>query len=84
MRPITEIDVYRRFYELGLYASGGVAISGIATAEPPTGAAGAGSFSRAEAAAETVTPAERDGIARLGDALDFAGQSGSNAWGLGS
>ncbi|MCC2662988.1 MAG: hypothetical protein K0S35_910 [Geminicoccaceae bacterium] len=84
VRPITEIDVYRRFYELALYASGGVAISGIANAQPPSGAASAGSFSRAETAAETVTAAERDRIARLGAALDFAGESGSNAWGLGS
>jgi acyl-homoserine-lactone acylase len=34
VRPITEIDVYRRFYQLALLASGGVAIDGIGGAEP--------------------------------------------------
>ena len=85
VRPITEIDVYRRFYELGLYASSGVAISGITNAQPPTPAAGAAAFERDRAAADEVTPAERDGIAELGEALDFGGgEIGSNAWALGS
>jgi acyl-homoserine-lactone acylase len=35
VRPITEIDVYRRFYELALLASSGVAIEGIGAAQPP-------------------------------------------------
>ena len=39
--PITEIDAYRRFYQLGLLASQGVAIDGIADAQPPTGAGAA-------------------------------------------
>lgn len=34
--PITEIDVYRRFYQLALLASQGVAIDGIGGAAPPT------------------------------------------------
>jgi acyl-homoserine-lactone acylase len=34
VRPITEMDAYRRFYQLGLIASQGVAIDGIAAAEP--------------------------------------------------
>jgi acyl-homoserine-lactone acylase len=33
--PITEIDAYRRFYQLALLASSGVAIDGIAGAQPP-------------------------------------------------
>jgi len=33
--PITEIDVYRRFYQLALLASSGVAIDGIGGAQPP-------------------------------------------------
>ena len=49
VRPITEIDVYRRFYELGLYASSGVAIS-VTNAQPPAAAAGA-AFERDRAAA---------------------------------
>ena len=84
VRPITEIDVYRRFYELALYASSGVAISGITNAQPPAPAAGAAAFERDRAAAAEVTPAERDGIAKLGEALDFGGEIGSNAWALGS
>jgi acyl-homoserine-lactone acylase len=81
--PISEIDAYRRFYELALYASGGVAIDGIANAQPPAGGASAASFARARDAAETVTPAERDGIEELGKALDFGDDTGSNAWALG-
>ena len=33
--PIKEIDVYRRFYQLALLASSGVAIDGIGGAQPP-------------------------------------------------
>ncbi|MCW2601534.1 MAG: hypothetical protein JWM02_3363 [Frankiales bacterium] len=33
---ITEIDAYRRFYQLALLASSGVAINGIGAAQPPT------------------------------------------------
>ena len=33
--PITEIDAYRRFYQLALLASSGVAIDGIGSAQPP-------------------------------------------------
>ncbi|MGB8649293.1 MAG: penicillin acylase family protein [Mycobacteriales bacterium] len=34
--PITEIDVFRRFYQLAMLASSGVAIDGIGGAQPPT------------------------------------------------
>jgi acyl-homoserine-lactone acylase len=34
--PIEEIDAYRRFYQLALLASSGVAIDGIGAAQPPT------------------------------------------------
>lgn len=36
VNPITETQVYRRFYQLALLASSGVAIDGIAEAAPPT------------------------------------------------
>lgn len=36
VRPIEEIDAYRRFYQLALLASAGVAIDGIGGAQPPT------------------------------------------------
>ena len=35
VRPISELDAYRRFYQLGILASQGVAIDGIAQAQPP-------------------------------------------------
>lgn len=35
VREIDEIDAYRRFYQLALLASGGVAINGIGGAQPP-------------------------------------------------
>lgn len=35
VKPIEEIDAYRRFYQLALLASGGVAIDGTASAQPP-------------------------------------------------
>ena len=36
VKPIEEIDAYRRFYQLALLASSGVAIDGIGGAQPPT------------------------------------------------
>jgi len=36
VRPITEMDAYRRFYQLASLASRGVAINGIGGAQPPT------------------------------------------------
>ena len=35
VRPITKLDVYRRFFELGVMASSGVSIDGIVGATPP-------------------------------------------------
>ena len=40
VRPITELDAFRRFYQLALLASSGVAVDGIAQAQPPTPAGG--------------------------------------------
>ncbi len=39
VRPIRKIDEYRRFYQLGILAGSGAAISGIANAAPAGGAA---------------------------------------------
>lgn len=77
VRPIKEIDAYRRIYELALYASGGVAIDGIANAQPPAVPL------KGAAPAEEPEPSARQ-LRRLGEALDFSGKQGSNAWGLGS
>src|SRR2546421_69377 len=42
VRPITEMEAWRRLYQLILLASGDVAIDGIAEAQPPTPALGGG------------------------------------------
>ncbi|MDO9408246.1 penicillin acylase family protein [Patulibacter sp.] len=68
VRPITEIDVYRRFHQLAILASSSVAIDGIAEAQPLTGPVDA------QAAARSVAPGELD--RRLGGL-------GSNAYAIG-
>jgi acyl-homoserine-lactone acylase len=69
--PITEIDAYRRFYQLALLASGGVAIDGIGAAQPPHPSA-------------PVPPIDADAMAE-GLANEFKGLAiGSNAVALGS
>ncbi len=74
VRPITLIDAFRRFYQLGLLASQGVAIDGIAAAEPPTPALGG-----AQSAAPAVpTPGQ---LRELEERLRI--DIGSNAYGLG-
>ncbi len=69
VRPITALDLYRRYYQLGLRASSGNFLDEIVAAQPPTGAAAA-------AAAPTVDPQAFD--ERLG-----ADTLGSNAYGIG-
>ena len=72
VRPITEMDAYRRFYQLGLIASQGVAIDGIGGAQPPVGAG-----------PTPPTPAEiQQMVGQLGEQLPLGG-IGSNAYGLG-
>jgi acyl-homoserine-lactone acylase len=68
VRPIEEIDAYRRFYQLALLASGGVAIDGIGAAAPLTG--GSGSFAGLPELGR-----------RLDEVL---GGIGSNAYGMGT
>ena len=69
--PITEMDAYRRFYQLALLASSGVAIDGIGGAQPPT----------PSAPIPTIDP---KGIAAALD-QEFKGLAiGSNAIALGS
>jgi acyl-homoserine-lactone acylase len=73
VKPIEEIDAYRRFYQLALLASSGVAIDGIASAQPlvpgPPAPGGAGGLT--------------SGLTPLGARLDLGGL-GSNAYGLGA
>lgn len=82
VRPITRLDAYRRFYQLALLASQGVAIDGVASAAPPPGVelpAARASDRRvmrgADAAVAALPPGEVD--KRLGGI-------GSNAYGFGS
>ena len=76
VRPIEAIDVYRRFYQLALLASAGVAIDGIGGAQPPVGSpSGDGqAIVRQTAALAGMTPAKFD---------EMLGGIGSNAYGLG-
>ena len=67
VKPIEEIDAYRRFYQLGLLASQGVAVDGIASAAPASGGA---------------APASA-GFAELGRRMSSLGGLGSNAYGIG-
>ncbi len=78
VRPLTEIDVYRRFFQLATMASSGVAITGIGAAQPPV------------AGVVPSVPGVTDGLAgqvdvlqllpgRLGEAIGI----GSNAYALG-
>lgn len=73
VRPITEQDVYLRFYSLGILASSGIALDGIAAAEPPHPSATGGG-----GATVTVTPEQ---VQELDERLDLP--IGSNAYGLG-
>jgi acyl-homoserine-lactone acylase len=70
VRPITALDMYRRFYQLGLRASSGNFLEEIVAAEPPKAGA-------ATASARRVDPEA------FNRRLD-AGQLGSNAYGIGS
>ena len=77
VQPISELDAYRRFYQLGMLASQTVAIDGIAQASPPTPAA-----ARSADPADEVSPSEREMIGEL-EARWNEGGLGSNAYGLG-
>jgi acyl-homoserine-lactone acylase len=73
VRPITTKDVFRRFYQLGLLASQGVAIDGISQAVPPTPP-----LSDSGASTPSLSPAQID---ELGRRLHLG--IGSNAVALG-
>ena len=72
VRPIKKIDAYRRFFQLGILASSGAAITGIATAEP---------VGAAEAAEQQAV---QDQMLADGSALSkLQPQIGSNAYAFG-
>ena len=82
VHPISEMDAYRRFYELALLASSGVAIDGIGSAQPPPGPhAAPGAGASLASGAPTITPAQ---LTQLQSAFDTMHEIGSNAYGLGS
>jgi acyl-homoserine-lactone acylase len=74
VRPIEPIDVYRRFHQLGSLASSGVAIDGIAQAEPAVSPPVA--RERQQQALDSVVSGEAEDF--------FPIDSGSNAYGLGA
>jgi acyl-homoserine-lactone acylase len=77
VRPISEVDVYRRFHQLGSLASAGAAIEGIGDAAPALAAPRVDGAERAQARALTrLETGEADGF--------FPLESGSNAYALGS
>jgi acyl-homoserine-lactone acylase len=75
VREISEMDAYRRFYQLGLIASQGVVIDGIGGAQPPAGSAPASPATSQDEIDQTVSA--------LGKRLPLGG-IGSNAIALGS
>ena len=76
VKPIEEIDAYRRFYQLALLASSGVAIDGIGGAQPPTPDTGGGGRG---GGAPVPSP---DQLSDLQEQLPLGG-IGSNAYGIG-
>ena len=74
VHEIDEIDAYRRFYQLALLASSGVAIDGIGSAQPPASGGGGGALDPSALAEELEN-------AGLGSPI---GAIGSNGVGLGS
>jgi len=74
VKPIREIDVYRYFYKLALLASSGVAIDGIAGAQPPTPPLALGAAPKVSEQMDLIE-SNLDRF-KLGDL-------GSNAYGLG-
>ena len=72
VRPITELDAYRRFFQLGILASSGAVIDGITGAAPTSPGAASAQNERRAQMLETG-----EGLARLQPDI------GSNAYGFG-
>jgi len=75
VKPITEMDTYRRFYELGTMAGLGAAVDGTANASPPVTPLSA---RQAQATADSITNEDLEAVD------DNRPDIGSNAVGLGS
>lgn len=75
VKPINELDVYLRFYELGTLASAGAVVDGTTEASPPVGMMSAGKAAKAD----EPTAEDFEGLAE-----DLDPEVGSNAVSLGS
>jgi len=75
VRPITTLDIYRRFYQLGLRASSGNFLGEIVSAAPPSGGASAAALQSPEQLRERLAEDPVLGTEHL---------LGSNAYGVGS
>ncbi len=73
VKPIKQIDAYRRFFQLGILASSGAVIDGIVNAAPVSGAAAAAAQRRQQAVLD-----DGSALSRLQP------QIGSNAYGIGA
>lgn len=81
VREIREIDVYRRFYQLAMLASSGVAINGIGNAQPPQ----AGVLPQTPLAAQDIAAqlgARWQGIQIGSNAIALGGEATDNGGGM--
>jgi acyl-homoserine-lactone acylase len=86
VKPLEEIDAYRRFYSLALLASSGVAVDGIGGASPLVSiAAGQRETAAQRAKVAAATRAQRNALSGMTPNRfdDLLGGIGSNAFGLG-
>ena len=80
VHPITVADAYRRFYQLVELASGGVAIDGIAQAQPPTPGLpvpGAATLARPQATGAALAARLRDSLHSIGSNAIAIGSAGT-------
>ena len=82
VRPIRRIDVYRRFFQLGILASSGAVIDGIATAEPSSAAAAAAQEERQREMLDDGSALERLQPEIGSNAYGFGGEATRNGNGL--
>lgn len=82
VRPIEPIDLYRRFFQLGILASSGVAIDGIVNASPVPSAAAERRTARAEGMLAEGTALSRLQIGAGSNAYGFGREATRNGSGL--
>ncbi len=82
VRPINEMDVYRRFYQLASLASRGVAIDGIGGAQPPDGGQSPVSDAQQLALVEQLPTRFHEAIGIGSNAYGFGGEATDNGKGM--